>query len=114
MNENEGQNSALQQLRESIKMQQADNAMEMMKDAIERLEKYDIPMEVPEIKEPSDSFEFDLERYQQLTRKVDALYNNYLVSKQEFIQSSDKMAIQLKELANTLDETLSESIKPRF
>lgn len=115
---NEGQKSALQTLRENIEKRKAEVTLPDLNGAINVYKGgYEVKayiLDIPEIKEPSEIAEFDLERYQQLTRKVDVIYNNYLVSKQEFIQASEKMAESLKLLAKTLDDTLAEGYKPRW
>lgn len=112
-NSNKGQKSALERLRESIEKRKQGTIIEGEFNE-ETLKITHSLLEVPEVKEPSEGAEFDLERYRQLTRKVDALYNNMLVSKKEFIQLSDNFGQLLRELANALDETLHEGIKPRF
>lgn len=113
-NSNNGQKKALLTLREKIEQRKKERTIIESPLQESNLKVIHSLMEVPEIKEPNDIAEFDMERYEQLTRKVDALYNNYIVSKQEFLKASDGMAESLKDLANSLDETLSEGTKPRW
>jgi hypothetical protein len=111
---NKGQKSALETLRESIKQKQ--EIEQLTNDTVKAvsMERIYSLIEVMEVKDPSELSEFDLERYQQLTKNVDILYNNYLTYKQEFLKSSDNMSNGLKELAKAIDETLLEGTKPRF
>lgn len=112
--QNEGQKSALTQLRESIAKQQEQHEEAVKNDTIEREEKYSIMMEVPDVAEADEDGDFSLERFEQLAKKVDVLYHNYLVSKEQAIKASDNMANALKELAQGMKDIISEGFKTRF
>lgn len=70
-------------------------------------------IEIPEITIEPGETKSD-ERYEQLTKKVEALFHNYTVSEESFIQANDDMRNAYKELARCFEELLLEGIKTRF
>lgn len=70
-------------------------------------------LEIPEITTEPGETKSD-ERYEQLTKKVEALFHNYTVSEEKFIQANDDMRNAYKELARCFEELLLEGIKTRF
>lgn len=110
---NDKQESHISLLRQSIEKKRQERLEEERQIhlalAMAREPKKRVLISIPEVTVPAGNSVFDLQRHAQLCSRVDALYNNYLVSK-----GTDDFEIVLKELSVTHDELLDEGLKTKF
>jgi hypothetical protein len=111
---NKSQESNLSKLRASIQAQRE------LRNAQSQLAPENFPSApklelcvVPEIT-ADNNVEFNLERHTQLCQKVDVLYHNYLVGKQNWKTNEDGFEKALRELCVCFDELLDEGLKVRW